>query len=327
MDNRIKILFERYQEGTATPAERKLVEAWFESHYGQQGKKPSRNEETKVFEELDARIAAMLAEKNPKRKTDFRWLQIAAALLALVGAGLYGYHHSQAKKITTAETYSEISSPNGQKKQVTLQDGTTVFLNSGSSLFVSSRFGQLKREVKLTGEAFFDVNHQAGKPFIIHSGKLQTTDIGTSFNINAYPEDNKVKITVATGCVKIEKNNLLGKPELYAKSLIHNQEFVFNKIKNSHIVMVANSDSVSSWRTNHLIFDNASLQEISRSVARWYNLDITINPKIHDSKKYTLSFNNERPDKVLNVLSSLTQTTYLMKGRKVMINPTKSEKM
>jgi len=326
LDKRIKILFERYQSGTATAEERKLVETWFESHYGQQGRKLSRNQETEVFEDLDTRIATMLASSTTVRKRDFKWLQVAAVLFTVVGAGLYGYQHLL--KIKEApETFTEIRSQNGEKKQVTLADGTIVFLNSGSSVFVSSKFGQQKREVKLTGEAFFEVHHNLSKPFIIHSGKLQTTDIGTSFNINAYPEDNKVKITVATGIVKVEANSRSGKPELFAKDLIRNQALSYNKIKNSHIVTTVNSDAVSSWRTNHLLFDNASYTEIARSVARWYNLDITLSPRIHDSKRYTLSFNNERPDKVLNVLSSLTQTTYTMKGRKVMINPTKSEKM
>ncbi|WP_158797647.1 FecR family protein [Pedobacter sp. L105] len=326
MNNRIKILFERYQTGKATPEERELVEVWFESHYGQQGRKLSRNQETEVFEDLDTRIAAILTESSPVRKPNLRWLQVAAVFVTLMGAGLYSYHQF-VQQTQVPETYTEFRSRNGEKKQFTLPDGTTIFLNSGSSVYVSSRFGQQRREVKLSGEAFFDVHHNAALPFIIHSGKLQTTDIGTSFNINAYPDENKVQITVASGSVKVETNSLSGKSELYTKRLTINQSLVYNKLKDSHVVTIVNSDSISSWRTNHLNFDNATYIEISRSIARWYNLDITLSPKIHDSKKYTLSFINERPDKVLNVLSNLTHTTYMMKGRTVMINPMKSEKM
>lgn len=324
LDKRIKILFERYHHGTATAEETELVEKWFESHYGQQGRMLSRNEENQVFEDLDTRMDTMLATSKPVRKPDFRWMQAAAVFFSLISAGLYSYHRFT-KKVEKPETFTEIRSRNGEKKQVTLQDGTTVFLNSGSSVFVSSKFGQQKREVKLIGEAFFEVHHIIGKPFIIHSGKLQTTDIGTSFNIDAYPEDTKVKITVATGTVKVEANNASGKSELYAKNLNRNQALVYNKLKDTHAISLVNADSVSSWRSNHLIFENASYPEILASVARWYNLDISISPKIRDYKKYTLSFNNERPDKVLNVLSSLTKTTYRMKGRNVVINPMKSE--
>jgi len=318
LDDHIKSLFKRYQEGTATAAERQLVETWFESHYGQKGRMLSRNEETSVFEDLDARISAMLADEPViTRKLNFRWMQVAAMFIALLGSGLF-IRNKFSKKAIQPETFTEIRSLKGEKKEVTLKDGTTVFLNSGSSVFISSRFDAQKREVKLSGEAFFQVHHNASKPFIIHSGKLQTTVLGTSFDIKAYPEDEHVKVSVATGRVKVEKP---GAAKLYAKALTHNQALVYDKVKNSHHLTTVNIDSISAWRTNHLNFDNASYEEIARMLSRWYNLDVTLNANHRDTKRYTLSFFNERPDKVLNVLSALTGMTYTMNGRKVIINP------
>ncbi|CAM4403852.1 FecR family protein [Pedobacter westerhofensis] len=318
MDDHIKSLFKRYQEGTATAAERQLVETWFESHYGQKGRMLSRNEETSVFEDLDARISAMLADEPViTRKLNFRWMQVAAMFIALLGSGLF-IRNKFSKKTIQPETFTEIRSLKGEKKEVTLKDGTTVFLNSGSSVFISSRFDAQKREVKLSGEAFFQVHHNASKPFIIHSGKLQTTVLGTSFDIKAYPEDEHVKVSVATGRVKVEKPDAA---KLYAKALTHNQALVYDKVKDSHRLTTVNIDSISAWRTNHLNFDNASYEEIARMLSRWYNLDVTLNANHRDTKRYTLSFFNERPDKVLNVLSALTGMTYTMNGRKVIINP------
>lgn len=323
MDDRIKVLFKRYQEGTATAEERTLVETWFESHYGQQGKKLSRNEELSVFEDLDSRIASFLSEEEvPVRKMNFRWLQVAAVFFTLLVSGFFMRNRFM-KKAVLPETFTEISSLKGVKKEITLKDGTTVFLNSGSSVFISSRFGEKKREVKLTGEAFFHVHHDASRPFVIHSGKLQTTVLGTSFDIRAYPEDEQMKVSVATGKVKVEGTGTSSEPALYAKALTHNQALVYNKVKDSHRVTTVNSDSASSWRTNHLIFENASYEEIARTLSRWYDLDITLTAN-HDIKRYTLSFYNERADKVLNVLSNLTGMTYSMNGRIVIINPKKS---
>lgn len=323
MDDRIKVLFKRYQEGTATAEERTLVETWFESHYGQQGKKLSRNEEISVFEDLDSRIASFLSEEEvPVRKINFRWLQVAAVFFTLLVSGFFMRNRFM-KKAVLPETFTEISSLRGVKKEITLKDGTTVFLNSGSSVFISSRFGEKKREVKLTGEAFFHVHHDASRPFVIHSGKLQTTVLGTSFDIRAYPEDEQMKVSVATGKVKVEGTGTSLAPALYAKALTHNQALVYNKVKDSHLVTTVNSDSVSSWRTNHLVFDNASYEEIARTLSRWYDLDVTLTEN-HDVKRYTLSFYNERADKVLNVLSHLTGMTYSMNGRIVIINPKKS---
>jgi len=331
LDDQIKSLFKRYQEGTATAEERRLVETWFESHYGQKGRMLSRNEEASVFEDLDARISAMLAEKTaagpdgehvPVRRLNFRWMQVAAMFLALLGSGLL-IRNKFSKKTILPETFTEIKSLNGEKKEVTLKDGTTVFLNSGSSVLISSRFDKTKREVRLSGEAFFQVHHNASKPFIIQSGKLRTTVLGTSFDIKAYPEDEHVKVSVATGRVKVEKPDAAAKSSLYAKALTHNQALVYDKVKDSHLVTTVNVDSISAWRTNHLNFDNASYEEIARMLSRWYNLDVTLNPGVHDTKRYTLSFYNERPDKVLNVLSALTGMAYTINGRKVMINPKK----
>jgi transmembrane sensor len=321
LDEKIKSLFKRYQEGTATQEERVLVETWFESHYGQRGRMLSRNEEAEVFEDLDARVAAMLADVPVEvRRPNYRWLQMAAMFLALLGSGLF-IGNKFSKKAVLPETFTEIRSLNGVKKEITLKDGTTVFLNSGSSVFVSSRFGERTREVKLNGEAFFNVHHNAAKPFIIHSGKLQTTVLGTSFDIKAYPEDEHVKVSVSTGRVKVEGSSAAAKPALYAKALTHNQALVYDKVKDSHLVTTVNVDSISAWRSNHLNFDNASYEEIARMLGRWYDLDVTLSINRHDSRRYTLSFYNERPDKVLNVLSALTGMSYTMNGRKVIIKP------
>lgn len=323
MDQRIKELFKKYQQGTASPQERNLVEIWFESHYGQQGRKLSRNEEISVFEDLDARINSFLTtetplteEDIPVRKMNFHWLRVAAVFFTLLVSGIYVRNRYTTKK-NIPETFTEIATQRGAKKEITLQDGTTVFLNSGSSVAVSSEFGQTKREIKLTGEAFFEVHHDAKRPFIIHTGKLQTTVLGTSFNIKAYPEDEQLKVSVATGKVSVQKS---GTAAPYTSALTHNQALVYNKLKDNHSIKTVNTDSISSWRSNHLIFDNASYEEIASTLGRWYNLDVKLATH-NDTKKYTLSFYNERIDKVLNVLSSLSGMTYSVKGRTVIIKP------
>lgn len=319
MDDQIKRLFERYQTGTATPQERKLVENWFDSH--SQNPEAMREIDPAIFADLDARMLAMLQPAGKVRKLKYNWLQIAAALLFTLGAGLY-LRNQYNGKTKAVETFAEIKAPKGFKKEITLKDGTTVYLNSGSSVFVSSRFGEKNRTVKLSGEAFFQVHHDKTRPFIIHTGKLATTVLGTSFDINAYPEDELVKVTVATGRVKVEATAVNGKSELFTKDLVHNQALVYNKIENTHSIKPSNADSISSWRTNHLIFDNVTNQQIARILSRWYGVEVVLSPDVQDIKKYTLSFNNEKADKVMGVLSTLTGTTYTMQGKKVIITPT-----
>jgi transmembrane sensor len=318
LTSKIKELFERYQSGTATPQERELVESWFDSH----SHDPSLIKEIdpEVFQDLDARMNALLMPPVKVRRLNFHWLQVAAVFVIMGVSGIF-IRRSYTGKFQLPETFTEITAVKGMKKEITLKDGTTVFLNSGSSVFVSSEFGINNRTVKLAGEAFFHVHRDVTKPFIIHTGKIATTVLGTSFDINAYPEDDHIKVTVATGKVKVEGTDSLDHCQLLAKGLIHNQALVYNKVKDTHSIKISNADSISSWRSNHLNFDNASFLEIARTLSRWYGMDVELSRPAENTKRYTLSFYNERVDKVLKVLSTLTGMTYTMRGKKVIINP------
>lgn len=116
MDEKIQVLFKRYQEGTVTTEERILVETWFESYQGQQNKKLSSEDEISVFEDLDSRINSFLAEDVPVRKMNFRWLQIAAVFFTLLVSGLF-MRNRFTKKPVKPETFTEISSLRGVKKR------------------------------------------------------------------------------------------------------------------------------------------------------------------------------------------------------------------
>jgi transmembrane sensor len=318
LNSKIKQLFERYQTGTATPQERLLVERWFDSH--QEDPELQKAIESSVFEDLDSRIYALIQPPVKVRKLKFHWIQVAALFLVM-GVTVYFISRTYSGIDQLPETFTEITAPKGLKKEITLKDGTTVFLNSGSSIFISSNFGVKNRTVKLTGEAFFHVHRNIHKPFIIQAGKIATTVLGTSFDINAYPEDDQVKVTVATGIVQVESTKQAGHSKLFAKKLIHNQALVYNKFQDTHIIKTSNADSISSWRSNHLIFDNASYPEIARTLSRWYGIDVELGNPDDEGKRYTLSFHNEPIDKVLQVFSTLTGMTYNLQEKKVIINP------
>jgi len=316
LSSQIKQLFEKYQAGTATPQERELVESWFDSH--QHDPELKNQIDPAVFEDLDARMQTLLQPVNIQ-PLNFRWMQVAAVFLMMGVAAIF-IKRNYTVKTKLPETFTEIKAVKGVKKEITLKDGTTVFLNSGSSIFVSSDFGINNRTVKLSGEAFFHVHRDITRPFIIHTGKLATTVLGTSFDINAYPEDDQLKVTVATGKVKVEGTGRDGTKQLLAKDLVHNQALVYHKIKDTHHIKISNADSISSWRSNHLIFDNAPYPEIARTLSRWYGMDVELG-KPANARRFTLSFYNEPVDKVLNVLSNLTGMTYTLQGKKVIINP------
>lgn len=319
MDSRVKELFERYQSGTATEAERKLVEDWFAGFAHEPKPQLTLQQEAELFGRIDSRINLLLSAQNRKRLIDNRWFQAAAILLVSLTAGLAFFLTPKHNNRETV-TYSYFKTPNGTRKSFTLPDGSIIVLNSGSALRVPSNFGRRSREISLTGEAFFEIKHNAEKPFTIHSGKLLITDLGTAFNVKAYPEESRVQVAVESGEVKVEKNNPNGKPILFAGSIKGNHQFTYDKLSDCYKVNDIQASDMLGWRQNKLRFDNAAFYEIARNLERWYNVKINLKGNANHCRLYTVSFDNEPIDKVLNVLGNLSGANYQIHNKIVTLN-------
>lgn len=317
MDNRIKNLFERYQSGQASDEERIIVESWFSDLEKEQNAELSETEKIALFSPMDDAIDQMLFK--PRRLFIYnRYLQVAAVILVAFGIVLFKYRHAATKKASVI-SYTLISVPKGEKKNLLLADGSTVFLNSGSAIRIPSNYNVNSREVSLSGEAYFEVKHNAAKPFTIHSGKLLITDLGTAFDVKAYPEDKEIHVAVESGKVQVGKNKPNGQFELYAAAITRNQQLVYNEQGNSHAISQVKTSDVIAWQQNKLSFDNASFEEIVPLIERWYNVSVKLNG--HSAcRRYTVSFNNEPVDHVLNVMTRLAGITYSIKDKVVVIN-------
>jgi transmembrane sensor len=317
VDNRIKNLFERYQSGQENDQERKIVETWFADLEKEQSPKLSELEKNALFAPMDCAIDTMLL-KPQKHFIHKRYLQAAAILLIVLGAVLFKYQHAATKKAAVV-TYTLITVPRGAKKRLLLADGSSVFLNSGSVIRIPSNYNIKSREVLLSGEAYFEVKHNAAKPFTIHSCKLLITDLGTAFDVKAYPEDREIHVAVESGKVQVGKNKPNGQFELYAAAITRNQQLVYNEQGNSHAVSQVKTSDVIAWQQNKLSFDNASFEEIAPLLERWYNVSVKLSG-YSACRRYTVSFNNEPVDHVLSVMSRLAGITYSIKNRVVLIN-------
>nr|WP_255496148.1 FecR family protein [Mucilaginibacter sp. FT3.2] len=245
-------------------------------------------------------------------------MQAAAILLA--ASGIFLFKTQKSGNNTPALTYTTVSAPNGVKKQWMLPDGTEVFINSGSSIRIASNFGVKNREVDLTGEAYFQVKHNALKPFSIRTNKLIIADIGTSFNVKAYPADEQIKVAVESGIVSVSKSNANLKVESYAKSITKNQQFTYNKQSQRHALNTIRASDAIAWKQNQLRFDDASFEEIAGQLERWYNVSVKLNHNTGHYRRYTLSFNNEPVGNVLKVLSSLSGINYQISNNSISIN-------
>ena len=170
-----------------------------------------------------------------------------------------------ASGITQPLAFNTIETPKGGQFQVILPDGSKVWLNAFSTLKFPVNFNQAKeRRVELKGEAYFEVVHNAALPFRVITNKQVIEDLGTRFNVNAYDDEASSKTSLLQGKVRIIAG---GKTTLLIPG---QQAAVANGIKVSEI----NTEEVIAWKNGYFNFDDEKLENIMKSVARWYNVTI-----------------------------------------------------
>jgi ferric-dicitrate binding protein FerR (iron transport regulator) len=172
---------------------------------------------------------------------------------------------ANSERKAAALAFNTIETPKGGQYQVVLPDGSKVWLNAMSSIKFPVSFSSLKeRRVELTGEAYFEVEHNKDLPFRVVSGKQVVEVLGTHFNVNAYPDETGIKTTLLKGSVKVtgDSNSAILKPGQQA-------EFTSN-ITISNV----NTDEAVAWKNGYFFFDDEKLQDIMRVVARWYDVKV-----------------------------------------------------
>ncbi|CAM3821725.1 FecR family protein [Sphingobacterium prati] len=208
--------------------------------------------------------------------------------------------------------YLTFRSAKGHTSRIVLADGSSVVLNSGSSLYYPQVFTQSSREVRLEGEAFFDVAHDTKRPFFVHVKESRIKVLGTSFNVTAYPDDKEVVATLLEGSVHFSNpyNSVFLKPgeQAVAKD---NQAEISKK--------TVDASAISLWMDGFFYFEDQSVASILKVVKRWYDIeDIVIQdlPDQHFSGtfKRTKSLNQ-----LLKNLQKLGSFNYQMKERRVTI--------
>jgi len=313
MYSKIKQLFQRYQSGKASSKDRKIVEDWFASFDGLQEQPMDEAAQSKLFGPMDRKIQSVLYHRP-----SYAWIKAAAIILVIISAGLFirRFNSTQTQLIT----YQVIKVPNGVKKEITLPDSSIIYLNSGSSISIPSDFADKKRELSLTGEAFFIIKHNARKPFTLHAGKLLIADIGTSFDVKAFPKERQIRVAVETGSVAVEKTTAGRKPAVLVGAMIKNQQLIYNKASDSHTLSKIPSANIAAWHNNQLRFDNASFAEIALQMERWYNVTVKLTNNGMAERRYTISFENEPVNHVLDVLTRLSGTSYQINHQTIVIN-------
>ena len=284
------LLAKKYTEGTCTPEEKTAVEAFFDKmqyNSDNAAQMPDAKGDVilgKIFQEL---------QTGKPRKLKLRQALRIAAILVLALAISF----SAAKIILAPNEITQIAAK-GEKKEILLEDGSIIVLNSNSSITYPEEFGQT-RNIKLSGEAYFKVFHDERKPFIVQTHDVKVKVLGTSFDINSY-NHRQTKVSVLTG--KVEVTSPTGKKV----HIIKNQEADLIG-KSNFTISEEDSQERIAWTSNIIILKNTTLAETAKIIENWYNVDITFEDPALQNLTISGKFKDEKLENVLESIAFLKQ--------------------
>ncbi len=192
--------------------------------------------------------------------------------------------------------------PLGSRSEVTLSDGTNVVLNSGSELIYPAVFAREKREISLSGEAFFKVKSDTLHPFIVKTNDFDVKVTGTQFNICSYPDDNFSKVSLVEGRVGV----LLGDDE-NTVDIVPGEQLCLNKEERKYQVVESDVEMESSWKDGEFRFKEIAFPELIKRLERWYDVKLSYSAPELEKMLYSGNFRNQ--ETIWQVLDALKLTT------------------
>ena len=291
----------RYFEGMASREEEEAVYRWLDASAG--------NEEDllKEREFFDAMILAGSAEDAKEKKVEVQKhcgirihlfvrevLKVAAVVAITVACGLY-FHLADKKELLSA--MNTISVPVGQRVNLKLPDGTLVWLNASSEIVYPAVFSGGKREVRLNGEAYFEVTHNIENPFVVRTEKCDIEVLGTKFNVEAYSNSNNFSTALMEGSVKVTGNDSSSRPVL----LKPDQEV---RLKDGRLMVSSINDyDQFRWREGLVCFKDVAFNELMTRFEKCYGIQIVVENR--HLEEYTCSGKFRISDGVDNALRIL----------------------
>lgn len=216
-------------------------------------------------------------------------LRVAAMIIIVFGLG-WGFY-----KVVIPEKVTVASAANEKNIVVTLPDGSKVYLNRDSHLTYPESFGKNSRKVTLKGEAFFNISHDASRPFTIDAGEARVRVLGTSFNVITDNGNNEVEVYVSTG--KVLLTNSSG-----TQSLTLEPGYVGRVSADNGLSTVNTNANYLSWNTGILKYDGERLEAVFHDLKRVYNIDITTSDPVINDFRVTTQFDNQPQDTIIKVI-------------------------
>ena len=270
-----------------------------------------------VQERMYRRLSRELDEKKTKTillRSRFSWKvwpQIAVACIIIV-LGLVNYRMNDKQKQLSTQNFTVLAEK-GQRAFITLPDSTKVWLNSDTKISYPADYGLKERNVTLVGEAYFEVAKNPDKRFIVEAKGMQVEALGTSFNVNAYQNDNKIIASLFSGSVRVsyDRHVAILKPHESVKVDLLNRSF--SRYKDESM------QNIALWRKNEITFDGESLEEITHIMSRLYNTTICIEDESLKKVCYIGTIRNNNLENFIDIINLTTPVVYENKGDTVFL--------
>lgn len=241
-------------------------------------------------------------------------LRIAAVLLPFILIVGIGWYVNSRTSLFEGTTYTELYVPKGEDARIFFQDGTEAFLNGDTRIRYPERFGLLRREVWLEGEAYFNVKENKRRPFEVHSQNTTVEVLGTSFNVNSYRESDKIRVTLDEGSIAFHTQH-------NGYTLSPGQQAEYDKITGRLVVTnLMHPSNVSLWKDNVLYFYDSPLAEVISVLERRYNVEFNLLNDEALTYSYTLTTKQTTIDEILVELQKIAPVKFNHQGDKVYVS-------
>lgn len=260
-------------------------------------------------------------------------LRLANGQLIVLDTVKDGSMIAQANKINNGElVYTTINNipaqspemltlnvPRGSRPmKVKLADGTDVWLNAGSSITYPSFFTGNHRKVAMTGEAYFEVAHDKVRPFYVTKGEMEVKVLGTHFNINAYDDEDAMRVTLLEGSVSVSRQSTVNSRQLAVlkrgeQAVLNTQPLALSNTLNPNL------EEVMAWKNGNFQFEGAGIEQVMRQVARWYDIEVVYQDKVANRKLRGTIPRNVQASQLFRMLEATGGAHFRMEGNKVFV--------
>lgn len=308
--------------GTISEEESMFLDDWIEQSienrrlYSEQKKlwnlfeihqKVQRIDERRAYQKISNQIFSR------KRINFLGWMQRVAAILLLpvIAMSVFYFYSEQTSHNQFTTVYNTVETPLGMRSSLTLPDGTKVWLNAGSSISYPVLFARGSRTISLTGEAYFEVKKDKSWPFVVSTKDMNIMVSGTTFNCNAYPENDQVQTVLVEGEVTLVNQSSTELATMHPGELA-----TFNSSNQQITKTKTDLQKYVAWKSGKLMFRDDKMNKVVEKLERWYNVEFEIEDHEIANYVYTATFVDESLDQVLKMLTLSAPIRYTISERK-----------